>query len=236
MGSWNITFKMLADDIESIIRFKMQRERLSYGEKVLVNNAINEAILDLFMDLGFNQDRFRETEVAVSTTVDQSFVDLPEDAFTVITETARIPSESIKLGIINEESLLIADPNLEQRGVPTLYGLSNSDTASRIRLILYPVPDQIYEIKLKCKQLPDANTVASLPNYIHAAFSDKAKENAMRNLGMFDSQVSFRQSYDDRMKKIKGTSGTDAPLAMKRVVAKPSVPQGDIYRRAGQWQ
>jgi len=215
MSIWTTTKRNMVNRIETLIKRLQDSDEVSYGERLVISDAINEAMIDMCMDYKVDHWRFLQTDATVATVADQGYVDLDSGVFNVVPGTVRIGNDKVLLGTgLNQ--LFDADPELTVTGKPNTYFLDGSAAADQIRLALWPKPDAVYTMKFKAETIVEAEDISAFPNTLLGALSDKSREISLRNLGFDQNALSFGRSYRDRLMNFKGNSGSNAPRNIQR--------------------
>lgn len=217
MAIWSLTKAEVISRIETVVRRLGGQETPTYSEKKLIEDAFNAAIVDMCIDRGIPRWRAVQSDYTASTTSGTSYVDLDANIFNIITGTVRIEGEDATLAEKSLEAIYSGDPGIESSGRPIYYALDASSDPETIRLRLWPQPDSSYTISFVGESIPDEDSIASLPSWMHGALKDKSTENALRDLGFLNESRAFAASYERRKHDAKASEGTDAPLYINRV-------------------
>lgn len=214
------TVNSITTELEALYTNVTGRKQLSAIEADIVNGCIIDAYQFVLLEYGVANFKFHEEDIEVDTDVDQNFVDLDEYVFRVVPGTMRIPAENARLGLIDEPAIYAADPNLEQTSLPTSYAYMNSTDPNILRLLLWPVPDQVYTIKLKGLKYP-TDTITNFPTSLQSAIKFKAKALACMSLGITQHQIPFNATYEEIMAKIKDGYEGGGPIHVGRTYVPP---------------
>ena len=90
MAIWSTTKQDIVNRIETLIRSLRGKETITYGERQVISDAINTALIDVTLDYGVEHWRFLRSETTATTVVGQNFVDLAANIFKVVAGTVRI--------------------------------------------------------------------------------------------------------------------------------------------------
>jgi len=192
------------------------RETVTYQEKKTISDGFNAAIIDLCLDRGISRWRFIQEDLTVDTAANTQYADLDANVFNIVTGTVRIEAEDVSLHSANLESIYTSDPGRDDTGLPEYYALDSSTDPETIRLVFKPTPDAVYTVAFVGESIPDEDSISSFPSWIHACLKDKATENALRDLGLFDASMAFRASYEKRKADNKAAQGFDSPRHIRR--------------------
>lgn len=217
MALWALTKAEIISRIETILRRLTGRETPTYQERKTIEDAINAAIIDLCLDAGVSRWRFIQADCTVDTTANQSYADLDANIFNVITGTVRIESENATLSVTTLEHIYAGDPGVESTGRPIYYALDSTTDPETMRMRFWPQPDSSYTVSFVGESIPDEDSISSFPSWTHACLKDKATENALRDLGLFDASIAFKYSYEKRKQDAKASQGHDGPIYINRV-------------------
>lgn len=216
MALWALTKAEIIRDIEIIFRRLSGREAPTFGEKKVMENALNAAIIDICMDRGISRWRFMQSACTASTTASTAYVDLTANIFNIISNTVRIEAENLILRPASLEFIYASDPDQDNEGTPQYYALDASSDPETIRMHFKPIPDAAYTIDFVGESIPDEDSVSSLPSWAHALLKDKATANALRDLGYIPESTIFEHSYSIRRADQKASQGYDGPIHIRK--------------------
>lgn len=217
MAAWTTTKENITNGIEVYVRRLTDQEKLSFLEKKVVSDSINEAMQAICIDYGISRWRFRTSNQTVDTTAGQNYVDLTADVFNIVSGTVRIVAENSTLAPWDIEAIYSADPDGDQTGRPQMYALDSSGTANIIRLLLWPEPDAVFTISYTAELMVDEDNVSSFPPWMHTALKAKSFQLALEDLGMAEEGFAFERRYDTALAQNKASQGNDGPQAVRRV-------------------
>ena len=100
--------------------------------------------------------------------------------------------------------------------MPRYYAFDSSSDPETIRLVLWPKPDAAETIRFEAETIIEEDSVDSFPSWMHAAVTDKAKENALRDLGFFNEAIVLGANYEKRLQQNKANQGGDSPMHIRR--------------------
>lgn len=216
MALHSFTKTEVINRIETLVRRLTKQESLSYMEHKLVEDAFNSAIVDMCVDTAIPHWRFLLEDVTADTTSGTAYVDIDANVFNVISGTVRIEAENATLDAKSLEALYSSDPGIEATGPPLYYAFDSSASVDQIRLRLWPVPDATYTIAFVAESIPDEDSIASFPSWMHSCLKDKAFELALRDLGLFIESAIYAASYEKRKHAHKQSQGYDGPRHIRR--------------------
>lgn len=128
----------------------------------------------------------------------------------------RIEAEDANLYPATLEFIYASDPGRDDNGQPIWYALDSSSDPETIRMVFKPIPDAAYTVAFVAESIPDEDSISSFPTWIHACLKDKATENALRDLGLFEASVPFHAAYERRKADNKASQGLDCPQHIRR--------------------
>ena len=215
MAIWSQTAAKIKVKIEVLAR-RLSGVNLTYDERQIVSDAINEALQQICIDRGVSRWRFLQTADTEDTTASTAYVDLDENIFNVISGTVRIASEDKNLDVASLEYIYSTDPDQDEKGCPRYYAFDNSTDPETIRLIFKPSPDAAYTISFIAESIVDEDGVASFPAWIHGMLTDLSTSIALRRLGLGDPDY-YKREYKERRQDAKASQGHDGPQYVNRV-------------------
>ncbi len=216
MAIWSQTVAQIKTKIEVLVRRLSGKTNLTYDERQIVSDAINEAMQDICTDRGISRWRFLQTADTEDTTAGTAYVDLDENIFNVISGTVRIPDEDITLDVASIEYIYSTDPDQDDEACPQYYAFDSSGTAGIIRLIFKPIPDAVYTIYFIAESIVDEDGISSFPSWMHGAITDLSTSIALRRLGLGDPEY-YENKYKKRKQNAKASQGHDGPMYINRV-------------------
>lgn len=219
MAVWSLTKQEIINRIETILRRLTGQETPTYQEKKTISDAINAAIVDLCLDAGISRWRFIQTDKTATTVASQQYVDLDANVFNVVSGTVRIEAEDANLYPASLEFIYGSDPDRDDEDEPIWYAFDSSDDAETLRMVFKPIPDAVFTVSFVAEVIPDEDSISSFPSWVHSCLKDKATENALRDLGLFDASIPFKLSYKKRKDDNKASQGHDSPRHINRVGA-----------------
>ncbi len=220
MAIFALTTTEIKDGIETLLRNLTGRESPTYGERKIIGNSLNAAIVDLCLDRGVSKWRAIQADSTVDTTASTAYVDLDANIFNVISGTVRIEAENLTLSPMSIEYNYVTDPDQDDTGTPAFYAIDSSADPEQIRLRLKPIPNAVFTISFVSESIPDEDSIASFPSWTHACLKDKATLNTLRDLGLAErfpqTMATFAVSYEKRKEDNKASQGLDIPRHINR--------------------
>jgi hypothetical protein len=215
MAIWSQTHAKIKIKIEVLAR-RLSGQNLTYDERQIVSDAINEALQQICVDRGVSRWRFLQTADTEDTTASTAYVDLDENIYNVISGTVRIASEDKTLEVASIEHIYSTDPDQDDESCPDYYAFDNSTDPETIRLIFKPIPDAVYTISFIAESIVDEDAVTSFPAWMHGMVIDLATSIALRRLALGDPEYYYRK-YRERRNDAKESQGHDGPQYINRV-------------------
>lgn len=216
MAIWSQTVAEIKVKIEVLVRRLSGKANLTFGERQIVSDAINEAMQDICIDRGISRWRFLQTADTEDTTASTAYVDLDENIFNVISGTVRIPDENVTLEAASIEYIYSTDPDQDDEACPQYYAFHSSGDPETIRLIFKPIPDAVYTVYFIAESIVDEDGISSFPAWMHGAITDLSTSIALRRLGLGDPDF-YERKYKDRKQNAKASQGHDGPQYINRV-------------------
>lgn len=216
MALWALTKNRIIDQIETILRRLTNKETPTYQERKTIEDAINAAIIDLCLDNSISRWRFIQSDETATTTNGTQYADLDANIFNIVSGTVRIEDKDVNLYPAELEFIYSSDPGRDDTGQPVWYAIDSSDDPETIRMVFKPIPDAAYTVAFVAETIPDENSISSFPSWTHACLKDKATENALRDLGLFNESMPFKMSYEKRKNDNKSSQGLDTPRHIRR--------------------
>lgn len=229
MAVWNHTLAELKEHIENFYMDASDNDIVTYHEATIINDAINQALIDISLDFGLRRFSFLKEDTTVATVAGQAYVDLITNITGVESGTVIIASEDVTLDVMNLDYIKSVDPDLSETDVPRMYAFDKGTTADLFRLQLWPVPDSTYSISFVAKKVIDEDGVSEVPQWFHPALEDKSKAIALRNLRLYEDSAIFEMAYESRKQSAKIALETDAPIYIRRPAM---VYRSNIQQRA----
>lgn len=215
MAIWSQTHAKIKVKIEVLVR-RLSGANLTYDERQIVSDAINEALQQICLDRGVSRWRFLQSADTEDTTASTAYVDLDENIYNVISGTVRIASEDKNLEYASLEYIYSTDPNQDDEASPDYYSFDNSTDPETIRMIFKPIPDGAYTVSFIAESIVDEDGIASFPAWMHGMVIDLSTSIALRRLGLGDPDYYYR-AYRDRRNDAKASQGHDGPQYINRV-------------------
>lgn len=216
MALWSLTKQEVTNRIETILRRLTGKETPTYQEKKTISDAFNAAIIDLCLDSSISRWRFIQSDKTAATTNGTQYVDLDANIFNIVSGTVRIEAEDVNLHPAELEFIYSSDPGRDDNDQPVWYAIDSSDDPETIRMVFKPIPDAAYTVAFVAETIPDEDSISSFPSWTHACLKDKATENALRDLGLFNESIPFNRSYEKRKQDNKASQGLDTPRHIRR--------------------
>ncbi len=215
MAIWAQTVTQVKTKIEVLVR-RLGATTLTYDERQIISDAINEAMQEICVDRGISRWRFLQTADTEDTTAGTAYVDLDENIFNVISGTVRIAADNTVLDAASIEYIYSTDPDQDEQNRPQYYAFHASDDAETIRLIFKPIPDAVYTISFIAESIIDEDGISSFPSWMHSAIIDLATSIALRRLGIGDPSF-YEAQYRKKKQNAKASQGHDGPMHINRV-------------------
>ncbi len=216
MAIWSQEVADIKVKIEVLVRRLSGKTNLTYDERQIVSDAINEAMQDICIDRGISRWRFLQTADTEDTTAGTAYVDLDENIFNVISGTVRIASEGKTLSVASIEYIYSTDPKQDSQSCPDYYAFDSSGTPETIRLIFKPIPNAVYTISFIAESIVDEDGISSFPAWMHGAIIDLSTSIALRRLGLGDPAF-YKNEYRERKQNAKESQGGDSAQHINRV-------------------
>lgn len=216
MAVFSQTVAKVKTKIEVLVRRLSGKTNLTYDERQIVSDAINEAMQEICIDRGISRWRFLQTADTEDTTASTAYVDLDENIFNVISGTVRIASEDKILQVASLEYIYSTDPDQDDESCPDYYAFDSSGDPETIRLIFKPIPDAVYTISFIAESIVDEDSISSFPAWMHGAIIDLSTSIALRRLGLGDPSF-YEQQYNKRRQNAKASQGHDGAMHINRV-------------------
>ena len=210
-----ITVNEIKTELEALYRNVTGRKSLTAVEVDIVNASIIDAYQEVLLEYGVEGFKFHQVSDTVATVSGTNYVDLDEYCFRVVPGTVRIAAQQVVLGLIDEQAIYLADPELTVTGVPHSYAYAVSDDPNIVRLILYPCPDAAYTIAFKALKYP-TDALTNFPIAVSSAIKYKAKGLACMQLGVGQLKPQFDDAYERIMAKVKDSYQEDTPRHVGR--------------------
>lgn len=215
MSTWSITKANIINTIENLVRRFSKTEQLGYRDYHVINDAINGCLVSMSIDRGGDVLKCITDDVTVTTTAGTNYVDLEANVINVVDGTVRIAAEGYILSRINVDDFYALDTKEESTGKPTCYAIDYSGSATR--LLLRSIPDATYTIALKVEEIPDLDSVSTLPGWMHDTLIDGCIYKALHRLGFINESMSYRAAFEDSMKNVRDKQrGSSGAIYMRR--------------------
>jgi hypothetical protein len=217
MSMWSLTKSELTDRIKTLIRRLSGNPTITYLEAKVISDSINQAALDLAMELGVSRWRILNRHITTTTTTATQYADLSGNVIKVVQDTVRIETENIILLPATLEVVLQYNGDGSNTGVPVYYALDvNPSDPTVTRIQFAPVPDSIYTVDMMVSLLPDADDIDTYPAWFYPTLMDKAMANSLRNLGHLNEAMGFDDSYRRRKRQLRELELPDGPIVISR--------------------
>ena len=225
------TVNDIKTEIEALYRNTTGRNQLTAVETDIVYSSIVDAYQLVLLEYGVHTLKFVEEEFTVDTVAGQNYFDLEEYVYRIISGSVRINSERTMLNLIDEEQIFNYDPGDEIVSKPTSYAYMSSGDPNIMRVRLYPIPDQVYSIKMKVMKLP-VDDITEFPTTLASAIKNKSKALCCVALGLAGLKVGFDALYEETLEKFKDGYLNDGPIHVRRSFI--HVPNQNIQGRISQ--
>lgn len=213
------TINEIESEFEALYRNVTGRGSLSAIEFDTVRASIIDAMQMVTLEYGIEPFRFHRIAQTTETTANQSYVDLLDHTYRVVSGTVRITSSDTFLSMIDEKAIFISDPDLSETGTPEFYAYgTNESNPDSLRLSLWPIPDNSYTLSLDTLRYPEED-LDSFPAALGFAIKLKAKSLSCSSLGLSANANNFEAHYSEVINKIKDGYSTETPKHVGRRIA-----------------
>ena len=216
MVKYSLTISELRERIKVIVRRLSNATILTRQQLIAIGDAINEAIIDLSTERA-TDIKVVTTDVTVTTTANQNYVDLASGVIGVSSGTVRIISERVILSRIDLDQFYALDVEETATGVPTVYAIDSSGTADVIRMRLRDIPDSAYTVNMTVSTIPDDDSISTMSSYMHGMLASLATSIALESLGFPIEAIPYQNRYEERLKNyVSQQKGDSGPIHIRR--------------------
>ena len=199
MALWSLSVSDLKRRVNRTFLRISGESTVMHEDQLIINDAINRAIIDLSTDRGFDELKFIMSDATVTTVANQNWVDLDAGIIGVISGTIRIKAEPILLTRISLQQFTAFDVQEIGGDTPAAYAIDQGATADQIRLRLRPTPNRVLTIDLKVQTIPDEDSIGTVPGWMHSLLRSLATKIALEDLGFPVEAIPFKRSFDENI-------------------------------------
>lgn len=216
MAKYSLTISELTERIKVIVRRLSGTTILTRQQIITIGDAINEAIIDLSTERA-TDIKVVTSDVTVTTTANQNYIDLASGVIGVSNGTVRIIAERVILTRIDLDQFYALDVEETATGVPSVYAIDSSGTADIIRMRLRNIPDSAYVINMTVSTIPDEDSISTISSFVHGMLASLSTSIALESLGFPIEAIPYQNRYDERLKNfVSQQRGDSGPVHIRR--------------------
>lgn len=216
MAKYSLTISELRERIKVIVRRLSGSLTLTRQQVITINDSMNEAIIDMSTERA-TDIKVVTSDVTVTTTANQNYVDLASGVIGVTNGTVRIIAERVILSRIDLDQFYGIDVQEDSTGVPSVYAIDSSGTADVIRMRLRDIPNTAYTINMTVSTIPDDDSISTMSSYMHGMLASLSTSIALESLGFPIEAAPYQRRYEERLKNfVSQQRGDGGPVHIRK--------------------